>query len=150
MTEKQKIDFFLSQRYIAVVGYSRDAKKFGAQVYDLLRTKGYQVFAVNPAGGETLGKEPIFSCIADLPDEVKALWIGTKPEVTNQLIGEARDKGINHLWVQQMAGNEETHAKLDNSGMNYISKRCIFMYANPTGFHKFHRWLAGLFGQLPK
>ncbi|MEE4178239.1 MAG: CoA-binding protein, partial [Bacteroides sp.] len=150
MTEKQKIDAFLSQRHIAVAGYSRDPKKFGAQVYNLLKTRGYQVYAVNPAGGETPEKETIFCRIADLPDNVKAVWIGTKPEVTNQLIGEARNKEITHLWVQQMAGNEETQTLLDGSGLTGISKRCIFMYANPSGFHKFHRWLAGFFGQLPK
>lgn len=150
MTEKEKIDAFLAQEHIGIAGYSRDPKKFGAQVFDLLKKNSYQVYAVNPAGGETPGNEPVFARIADLPAEVKALWIGVKPDVTNQLIAEAREKGITHVWVQQMAGNEKTQALLDASRMVAVSKRCIFMYANPTGFHKFHRWLLGLFGRLTK
>ncbi|MDX9942125.1 MAG: CoA-binding protein [Bacteroidales bacterium] len=150
MTEKEIIDAFLSQKHIAVAGFSRDPRKFGAQVFEMLKTRDYRVYAVNPAGGETPGKEPIYGSIAELPDHVKALWIGLKPELTNRLIIEAGKRGMTHVWVQQMAGNKETLKLLNESEMLAVSKRCIFMHANPAGFHSFHRWLAGLFGRLPK
>ena len=150
MTEKQKIEAFLAQEHIAVAGFSRDPRKFGAQVYELLKNNHYKVYAVNPAGGETPDKKPVYSSITDLPENVKALWIGVKPEITNRLIREAGERGFRHVWVQQMAGDRETLDLLNESEMLSVSKRCIFMFANPTGFHKFHHWLSGFFGRIPK
>lgn len=150
MTEKEKIDVFLSQQHIAVVGFSRDAKKFGTQVFEMLKTRGYNVYPVNPAGGQTPDGGIVYPALGELPGEVKAAVILTKPAITNQVIKEAVKKGLSLLWVQQMSDNKETLPLLEQSGLTYITKRCIFMYANPGGFHKFHRWLVGLFGRLPK
>lgn len=150
MSEKEKVDAFLSQQHIAVAGYSHDPKKFGAQVYDMLKTKGYQAYAVNPSGGKTPSGEPVYSSMAELPDLVKAALIATKPEITNQVIGDAAEKGLTHIWVQQMSENQETIKILEQRKINSVIKRCIFMHANPNGFHKFHRWLVGLVGRLPK
>jgi uncharacterized protein len=150
MSEKEKVEAFLAQQHIAVVGYSRNAKKFGAQVFDMLKTKGYQAYAVNPAGGITPAGEPVYSSLSEMPELVKAALIVTKPEITNQLIGQAAEKGLTHVWVQQMSENQETISILEDSQINFVVQRCIFMHANPTGFHKFHRWLVGLFGRLPK
>lgn len=150
MSEKEKVDVFLGQHHIAVAGFSRDPKKFGAQVFDMLKTKGYQLYAVNPSGGSTPAGEPVFSSLAELPGHVNAVIIATKPEVTNNVIRDAVEKGITHVWVQQMSENQDTIEILGQSRLNFVVGRCIFMHANPTGFHKFHRWLVGLFGRLPK
>jgi len=150
MSEKEKVDAFLSQQHIAVAGYSRDPKKFGAQVFDMLKTKGYQVYSVNPSGGTTPGGEPVYSSLSELPEHVTAALIVTKPEISNKLIRQAADEGLTHVWVQQMSDNHKTMEILEGSQLNFVAKRCIFMHANPTGFHKFHRWLVGLFGRLPK
>jgi uncharacterized protein len=149
MSEKEIVDAILSQQHIAVAGYSRDPKKFGAQVFDMLKTKGYLSYAVNPNGGSTPGGEPIYSALSDLPEFVKAAVIITKPEITNGLIRDAIEKGLTHVWVQQMSENQETIEVLGKSNLQFVVKRCIFMHANPSGFHKFHRWLAGIFGRLP-
>ncbi len=150
MTERQRINSFLSQKNIAVVGFSRDPKKFGSTVFTTLQQKGYNVFAVNPAGGSTPDGQTIFSRVTDLPEEVNAAVILTKPDKTNIEVANTIGKGISHIWVQQVSQNNETILMLENSGVVYVAKRCILMHANPSGFHGFHRSLAKFFGLLPK
>lgn len=149
-SEKERVEAFLLQQHIAVVGYSRDPKKFGAQVFEMLKTNGYQVYAVNPSGGSTPVGEPVYAAVPELPNHVRAVIIATKPDVTNEIIRQVAETGMNHVWVQQMSENNDTIRILEESQLSFVAKRCIFMYANPTGFHKFHRWLVGLFGRLPK
>jgi predicted CoA-binding protein len=150
MTEKQRIESFLAQKNVAVVGYSRNPKKFGAVVFKTLATKGYNLFAVNPAGGSTPDGEMVYATISELPAEVTAVVILTKPEQTNSEVTKAIGRGINHIWVQQMSQDKDTIPMLENSGVVYVAKRCILMHSNPSGLHKFHRSLAKLFGLLPK
>jgi hypothetical protein len=47
---------FLAQKRVAVTGVSRDSKDHGANVvYQRLRSRGYEVFAVNPNADEVEG-----------------------------------------------------------------------------------------------
>jgi len=148
--DKHQVESFLAQKHIAVVGYSRNPQKFGYQVFDMLKTKGYQVYPVNPTGGLTHTGEQLFSSVSSLPEWVKAALIVLKPDITNTVIKEASEKKLTHIWVQQMSENLATMEILKQSQMVYVVNRCIFMHANPSGFHKFHRWLVGLFGRLPQ
>jgi hypothetical protein len=34
-------------------------------------------------------------------------------------------------------------------GMTVVARECILMFAQPTGFHKLHRWIWGAPGRLP-
>ena len=55
-TMREAATEFLSNRRIAVTGVSRDPKGHGANfVYQRLRERGYQVFAVNPNADEVEG-----------------------------------------------------------------------------------------------
>ncbi len=146
---RAQIDDFLSQPSIAFAGYSVNSKKFGHVVYTTLKEKGYPLYPVNPAGGVTPDGEVIYAGLHDLPDDVKALYIITRPENTSTLVQEALEKGFTHLWVQQMsAGADVKNLLQDHPGA--VVGQCILMHTQPTGIHKFHHWLAGLFGQLPK
>jgi uncharacterized protein len=147
-TTKKQIDDFLSRPIIAMAGYSRNPKKFGGSVYNTLVEKGYNILPVNPAGGLTDRGDRIYENLAELPENVNAVLIMTKPEVSTDLVKQAIDKGITHLWVQQFSENEEVKEML-KSQPNAITGQCILMHTNPSGIHKVHRWLAEVFGFLP-
>ncbi len=150
MNTKASIDSFLSQEHIALAGYSRDTKKFGHVVYKTLKEKGYTIYPVNPAGGRAPGGETIYTAIEALPAEVKALLVFTKPEVTAGLVEKAIAKGFEHIWIQQMSGSKQLYEALAQQDVNAVCGSCILLHAQPTGIHKFHRWLLGLVGKLPR
>jgi uncharacterized protein len=147
---KAQVDAFLAQKDIALAGYSRDPKKFGHMLYKTLKEKGYRIYPVNPAGGEAPGGEEIHTDLSALPAHIRTLLVVTKPEVSAQVVREGLDRGMDHLWIQQMSGSRELQKELAEVATNVVYGRCILMHAHPTGIHKFHRWLAGIFGKIPK
>ncbi len=146
---KTLIDQFLQQQHIALAGYSHKPGKFGHQVYQTLKKKGYVIHPVNPKGGSTPDGEEVYRDIQSLPDNINALLVMTRPEVTPLVVEEAMGKGISHLWIQQMSGSKMLKEKLLSLKQEVVYNRCILLHANPTGIHKFHRRILGLFGRLP-
>ncbi|HKK10118.1 MAG TPA: CoA-binding protein [Bacteroidales bacterium] len=150
MTEFEKIQGFLSAGTIAMVGASRNKKKFGNQVLNELQSKGVNVLAVHSEAKEING-QPCFSSISELPSDVNHLFIAVQKDQTAGVVEEAAEKGIKNIWIQQMSDTPEAIKLADEKGLYLISKRCIFMYADPVkGVHKFHRTLNKLFGTYAK
>ena len=48
INSQNNVNEFLHQKKIAVVGVSRNKSKFGNMIYRELKSRGYQVMAVNP------------------------------------------------------------------------------------------------------
>ena len=77
---KEAAGEFLSHRRIAVTGVSRTPGGHGSNVvYQRLRERGYEVFAVNPNADEVEG-DLAYHDLASIPGGVEAVVIGTRPE----------------------------------------------------------------------
>jgi predicted CoA-binding protein len=144
------INMFLQQSDIAIVGVSRNKNKFGNTVYQTLKKKGKKVVPVNPHMIDFDG-DRCYSDVETLPAHVKAVFVSTPPEVTLKIVERAYQKGIQHLWLQQGSSNSDVIQYLEGKKINYISDRCILMFAEPVGsFHRFHRFLSKITGSFPK
>ncbi len=148
MATHQSIQQFLSQKKIAVAGVSGKKSKFGNALYNELKKKGYDVFAVNP-NLEEYDNKKCYHKLSALPDDVTALVINTKSEISKELLAQAKEKGIKHIWLQQGSADKELLANLPNGDTNVICKQCLLMFANPSGIHGFHGWLKKTFGNYP-
>jgi predicted CoA-binding protein len=149
MASLKQIEDFIAAQPVAMVGVSRNPKKFGQMAFRELREKGMNVIPVNPAGGEILG-EKTYPDVNSLPAEVGGVIIMTKKDQTAGVVKEARNKGIKNIWIQQNSDSKEAIKELEGSNINYITGECILMYHKPHSFHKFHRALKKLFGKYPK
>jgi predicted CoA-binding protein len=150
MATTAQIESFLAPRKLAIVGASRNPKKFGRVVYEDLKGKGFTVWAVNPHA-EKLDADPCYPDITSLPPEVDRVFIVTPPEKTAENVKQAMDKGIRNIWIQQRSDTAEALELLKGSDVNLIHNECIFMFAGPVkGAHKFHRFINKLFGKYPK
>ena len=145
---KAQIDDFLAQEHIAIAGYSRNSKKFGNSVYQTLTDKGFNLYPVNPFGGETENGKPVYEHLDALPEVVKSLLVITKPDATKELVIKAREKGFTHIWIQQFSENKDVLDLLKDTPFA-ITNQCILMHTHPEGIHKFHWWLAKVFKSLP-
>lgn len=148
MTSYQSIQEFLAQKKIAVAGVSHKKSKFGNALYNELKKKGYDVYAVNPKL-EEYDEKKCYNSISALPDDITALVINTKTAITKELLKQAKEKGIKHIWLQQGSANKDLLANLPNGDTNVICKQCLLMFANPSGIHGFHGWLKKTFGNYP-
>ena len=114
-----------------------------------LKEKGMKIIPVNPLADEILG-EKSYPNLKMLPAEVQSIIVFTKKDKTASVIREAKERGIKHIWIQQMADNKEALDELKDSGINYITGQCILMHYKPHSIHKFHGSLKKFFGSFPK
>jgi predicted CoA-binding protein len=149
MATLKQINEFLDSQPIALVGASRNPKKFGYSAFKELKEKGMKIIPVNPLADEILG-EKSYPNLKMLPAEVQSIIVFTKKDKTASVIREAKERGIKHIWIQQMADNKEALDELKDSGINYITGQCILMHYKPHSIHKFHGSLKKFFGSFPK
>jgi hypothetical protein len=140
---------FLNCKTFAIAGVSRNEKKFGNIVYKELKKKNYNILPVNPYM-DTYNGEKCYKSIKELPSDVEALIVVTKPDITLPIVKDAIEKGIKHIFLQKGAQHSEAVEYAEENNVNIIQKQCIMMFANPSGFHKFHRSLVKFFGLFPK
>lgn len=144
-----EITAFLNQKSLAIVGVSRSEKKFSNVIYRVLKSKGYQVFAVNPHAS-IIGGETCYTDIQSIPQKIGGIVIVVSPDQTDQIVKDAITVGIKNVWIQQGAESPVAIDLCKQSGVNVIQKQCILMYAEPNAIHKCHRFLWKLLGKLPK
>jgi hypothetical protein len=149
MASLKQIEEFIASEPVAMVGVSRNPKKFGFSAFRELKEKGMNIIPVNPYASE-IHQSKVYPDIKSLPDEVKSIIIMTKKSQTPGIIREAREKGIKHIWIQQMADSKEALNELQGTDINYITGQCILMFYKPHSIHKFHAALKKFFRSYPK
>jgi len=155
-TAEAAIDDFLAQKRIAVAGVSREpgGKHGGNVVYQRLKERGYEVFAVNPNADMVEG-DPCFHDLASIPGGVDAVVIATAPADAPSVARECEALGITRVWMHRSFGagsvSKEAHELCRQNGIASIAGGCPLMYG-PTsdGGHRFMKSVLGLFGRLPK
>jgi len=148
MTSKTAIEEFLRQPHIALAGASRSGRKFGNAVHRALASGGYRVSLLHPDAVQ-IGGEVCHATVEGLPGDVGAMLIAVHPGEAFGLVREAVDRGIGRIWLQKGAESPETIDYGRRHGVELIHGECILMFAQPAGVHRCHRWLRGVFGQLP-
>ena len=137
-------DFFTRFKRFAVLGLSRNPKSFSRQACAFLKSEGYELYPVNP-NTEVIDGQACYSSVASVP-EVKAAIFFTPPRVTERLLPECKDKGINDVWFQQGSADNAVIKVADELGMTY-KKSCVFMHHPKAGFpHNFHGLIVRILG----
>lgn len=150
MTAKKIIDEFLAQKPVAVIGVSRDSKKFGYICYRDLKMRGFNVLPVNPNVNSIDGEE-CYPDLKSLPEKAAAVLIVVPPAQTEKVITEALECGIRYIWMQKGSESVKAVEFCRNNGINLIHNECILMFAQPVeSIHKFHRFFVKIIGRLPK
>ena len=146
---------FLSHHRIAVTGVSRDPKTHGANfVYQRLRDRGYEVFAVNPNAHEVEG-DRCYHDLKTIEGGVDAVVIGTRAEIAIDTMRECAELGIRHVWMHRSFGpgsvSDEATSYGRNRGITVIDGGCPLMFdpcADPG--HKAMRFLFTMTGKVPR
>ena len=153
---KEAAASFLSNKRIAVTGVSRTPGGHGGNiVYQRLRDRGYEVFAVNPNAEEVEG-DRAYDSVSAIPDGVDAVVIATKPADAEATMKECVEAGIRHVWMHKGPGpgsvcDDATVYGRDN-GVTVIDGGCPLMFGPTSDFgHKaLIRPIMQLFGAVPR
>jgi len=150
MNTRQDIEGFLAQKTLAMAGISRNPQAFSSRTFAELKGKGYRIIPVNP-NAESIGGEKCYPSVGRLPEKPGGLLLFTPPSQTEAVVREAAAAGIRRVWIQQGAQSPGAVAFCREKDLPAVTGRCILMFAEPvTSVHGFHRWIARLFGRLPK
>ncbi len=149
MVKLKQIEDFLASEPIALVGASRNPKKFGFMAFKELKDKGLNVIPVNPHATE-IHQVKAYPDVKTLPSDVRGVIIMTKKNQTAGVVKEAKARGFKQIWIQQSSESKEALQELEGTDINYITGECILMYYKPHSIHKFHRALLKFFGRYPK
>jgi predicted CoA-binding protein len=153
---KEAASEFLANKRIAVTGVSRNAANHGSNfVYQRLRQRGYQVFAVNPNADKVEG-DISYHDLKSIPGGVDAVVIGTRPETAEQTMRECAELGIKHVWMHgPPVGAGSVSVAATGYGRQHditvIDGGCPLMF-EPTSDpgHKVMRVMGTLTGKAPK
>lgn len=152
---KEAASEFLGKKRIAVTGVSRKPASHGSNiVYQRLRDRGYEVFAVNPNADEVEG-DVAYLDLKSIPDGVEAVVIGTRPEIAEDTMRECVDLGIDHVWMHRAFGQGSASQSAADygreHGVHVIDGGCPLMF-EPTadGGHKVMKFFCTLAGTVPR
>ncbi|HSK26080.1 MAG TPA: CoA-binding protein [Jiangellales bacterium] len=146
---------FLGNRRIAVTGVSRKAEGHGSNVvYQRLRDRGYEVFAVNP-NAETVEGDRSYPSLSAIPGGVDAVVIGTRPSHADGTVHECADLGITQVWMHRAFGQGSVSPTAAawgrDRGMTVIEGGCPLMFGDTSdGGHRVMCRLLTLTGKVPR
>ena len=123
----KSIEKFLAAKTYAVAGASARTHKYGYMVFNALVASGRETYPLNPVTEQIEGHKA-YPRIADLPVVPDALSIITPPEVTRQVIADAIEAGVKHIWMQPGAQHEQASQCAREAGINVIDDgSCILV-----------------------
>jgi hypothetical protein len=113
---------FLAQKRIAVVGVS-DRRETGCNLaHRKFKEAGYTVYAVNPHLTAYDGA-PCYPDLKSIPEKPEAVFILANPNVTETIVQQCVDLGIQRVWMHCLIGTKPGLA----AGMTSVSATAVQM-----------------------
>lgn len=147
---------FMAHKRVAVTGVSRrGSQAHGSNlIYQRLRQRGYEVFAVNP-NADTVEGDPCFPDLTSIPGGVDWVVACTRPDAVDATVRECEELGIKRVWMHGPpfgpGSVSQTATEYGRShGMTVIDGGCPCMF-KPTSDpgHKVLRIMGRMTGKLP-
>src|SRR6202162_4835130 len=119
---------FLAKKRIAVTGVSRNPQGHGSNVvYQRLKERGYEVFAVNPNADKIEG-DACYHTLGSVPGGVDAVVIGTRPTARCKSARSlaSSTSGCTARWAEEASRNRPqlTDAKGESPSSTAGARAC--------------------------
>jgi hypothetical protein len=113
-------------RKIAVIGASKNREKYGNKIVRDLRSKGFEVYPVNPKS-DTIEGLKCFKNLEELPKDIELLVFVLPPDQGLEETQKALNLGFKRLWFQPGAGSKDIESFLKNNDAEYSMGKCIMI-----------------------
>ena len=123
---QELIKEFISQKRFAVVGATDNPQKYGNQIVKNLKSRGYEVYPVNPK----LKKVEGFNCyptLADVPVKVDVVDFVVPPKATEEILKQCKELKLNRIWLQPGSESETAIAFCYENNMKVVHSVCVMM-----------------------
>ena len=150
---------FLAQKKIAVVGVS-DKRETGCNLaYRKFKEAGYAVSAVNPRM-TSFEDDPCYPDLQSIPEKPDAVFILTNPNVSEEIVQQCVDLGVQRVWMHCLMGtkpglaasmtsvSEEAVSMCRENGIEVIPGSCPNQFLKPDFGHAIMRGMFRTIGFL--
>ncbi len=118
-------NIMLEKKIWAVVGANNDPGKYGNKIYRTLKSRGYEVYPVNPRYDFVEGA-PCYRDLKSLPVTPEVVNMVVAPQFGKAYIKEASELGIKYIWLQPGTYNDELMRLIAEKGLQSI-QACILL-----------------------
>ena len=110
----------MSKPTIAIIGASSDPQKFGNKAVKAYLQRGYDVYPVNPKGGEIEGL-PVSTSLEEVPlERLDRITVYLPPKVGLQVMDDIAKKPHDDLLLNPGSESDEVIAKAHQLGLDPI------------------------------
>lgn len=104
---------------VAILGASADRSKFGNKAVRAFQRAGWQVYPVNPAGGEVEGL-PVYKSLAETPGPADVVSVYLRPAITMALLPEIAAYAPKQVFLNPGADAVEVVMAAREHGLNPV------------------------------
>jgi len=106
---------------VAILGGCPNLNKFSNKAVRAFLARGFEVYPVNPKGGEVEGL-PVYKSLTEIPADVKLdrVSVYLPPAVGLKAVPEIAKRGCDELWLNPGSESEELVAAAEKQGLNVI------------------------------
>ena len=122
---RQRLALLRDTTSIAMVGASANPARPSYFVANyLLSSTDYDIYFVNPAASEILGR-PVYPSLADLPAIPDMVDVFRRPDDVPGVLDEAIAVGARSFWLQLGLWDDDVAATAEAAGMTVVMDRCV-------------------------
>ena len=104
---------------VAIIGASANRDKYGNKSVRAHVRQGYDVYCVNPRGGEIEGL-PVYERLADVPAALDRISMYVPPQIGLAMLDEIAAKGCLELWLNPGSESPELVEQAEQRGLKVI------------------------------
>ena len=123
---QELIKEFMSKNKFAVIGATGDKNKNGYRIFMNLKNRGYEVFPVNPKLKELEGVT-CYGKVSDIPEKVDVVDFVVPPPVTENILKECKELGLNRIWLQPGSESQAAIKYCNENNMKVVHDLCVMM-----------------------
>lgn len=121
-----------TKKSFAVVGATQNKECYGYEVFEVLLSKGYQVFPINPKYDEIDGIK-CYPSLRDLDQKPEVVITALAPANTEKANEVAKELGIETVWMTPGCWSDIAVEKCQVLKLNFVYDEC------PVGILKLKR-----------
>jgi uncharacterized protein len=121
---QELIKEFMSHRKFAVIGASDNPEKYGNKIVKDLKSRGYEVYPVNPRLKEIEGLV-CYATISDIPCKVDVVDFVVPPAVTEEVLKQCKELELNRIWLQPGSESPAAISFCHINNMNVVYGVCV-------------------------
>lgn len=122
---KERLALLRDTTSIAMVGASANPARPSYFVANyLLSSTDYEVYFVNPAASEILGR-PVYPSLAELPVVPDMVDVFRRPDDVPGVLDEAIAVGARSFWLQLGLWDDDVARAAEAAGMTVVMDRCV-------------------------